>query len=269
MKNNITTSTLIFLLAAPAFQACKNDPPKEPESAKPVTLESLAIEKKTGPDCDKVDSLRLNCVEISLRYPKIKEGSEALKPIVDAWATDFMTGMVGYAEEPDNLPPLEEAIQAFVNMHDEMVKEMPDGPLYYTAETKDTVLLNDGKHLTLRMDGYTYVGGAHGNSTSIVATWDVATAQKVTLDQLVTDLGALQQLAEKKFREVKAEVFKPESEGGWGFNFDESNPFKLADNTGLVKDGIYFCYVPYEVGAYAMGSTEFVIPFAEIQNIRK
>ena len=46
-----------------------------------------------------------------------------------------------------------------------------------------------------------------------------------------------------------------------GFQFDETFPFKIADNIGLVKDGIYFIYVPYEIGPWAIGSTEFVLPF--------
>ena len=81
--------------------------------------------------------------------------------------------------------------------------------------------------------------------------------------------NALKAKAEKKFREVKAEVFKPESDGGWGYEFDEVFPFKLADNTGLVENGLFFCYVPYEVGPYVLGSTEFVLPFDEIKELLK
>lgn len=248
------------------FTACKQD---APAAAKALTLESQTIERKNGPDCDKPDTLVVNCAMVKFIYPVLKDGPDSLKQSVDAWAKEFMTTWVGMAEEPDNLPPLDEAINGFFNMHAEQVKEMPDGPANFVAETWDTVLLNDGKHLTLMMDGYSYMGGAHPSGSSSVATWDVATAKKITLDQLVTDLDALKQIAEKKFREVRADIFKPGEDGTPGFEFDEVFQFKLADNTGLVKDGIYFIYVPYEVGPYAIGETEFVIPFADIQAIKK
>ncbi|MCC6723960.1 MAG: DUF3298 and DUF4163 domain-containing protein [Saprospiraceae bacterium] len=250
-----------------ASQSCKNDGP--PVAPKPLTLVSLKIERKGGVDCDKPDSVMVNCAWVNFKYPVLKDGSDSLKQAVDGWAKEFMTTWVGMAEEPDNLPPLDDAINNFFNMQAESAKEMPDMRNVFAAETTDTVLLNDGKHLTLQLDGYSDTGGAHPSWSSAVATWDVATAKKVALDQLVTDLNALQALAEKKFREVRPELFSPDEEGNIPFAFDETFPFKLADNTGLVKDGIFFCYVPYEVGPYAIGATEFVLTFAELGALKK
>lgn len=247
--------------------SCQNEKPLPPPS--PLTVESAKIERKNGPDCDKPDTLIFNCAMVNFRYPQLKDGSDSLRQAVDAWAREFMTSWVGMTEEPDNLPPLDEAITNFFNTHQEQAKEMPDVPAYYVAETLDTVLLNDGKYLTLKLDGYSFMGGAHPNASSSVVTFDVATANKVSLDDLVTNLDTLGMIVEKKFREVRADLFKPESEGGMGFQFDETFPFKIADNIGLVKDGIYFIYVPYEIGPWAIGSTEFVLPFSEIAQIRK
>lgn len=266
MKNKLMYAALLLFTV---FFACKNDAAKQPVAAQPVALETRKIEKKAGPDCDKPDSLIMSCVEIDLAYPTVKQDTGALKPAVEEWAMDYLTALVGYAEEPDNMPPLEEAIEGFIANHAEQAKEMPDIPARHSAVAWDTVLLNDGNHLTLRLDGFNFAGGAHPNPASAVATWEVATGKRVKLEDLVTDLAALQVIAEKKFRETRADLFKPESEGGYGFDFDEAVPFKLADNTGLVKDGIFFCYVPYEVGPYAMGGTDFVIPFSELAAIRK
>ncbi len=261
MKNSLQLLVLNTICAGILLQSCKPGAPSPP--AGPLALESLKIERKNGPDCDKPDTLIFNCAHVNFNYPALKDGSDSLRQAVNAWAHEFMTSWVSMAEEPDNQPPLEDAINSFFNMHTEQVKEMPDGPAYYEAETTDTVLLNDGKYLTLKLDGYSYTGGAHPNASAAVATWDVAAAKKITPDMLVTDLNALQLLAEKKFREQQADAFAN------GFNFDETSPFKLADNIGLLKDGLYFCYVPYEVGSYAMGFTEFVLPFSEIPGIKR
>ena len=267
MKNHFGALSLLVFCFGLFVLSCKNEKPAPPPA--PLTIETVTIERKNGADCDRADSLIFNCAHVNFKYPLLKDGPDSLRQAVDAWAREFMTSWVGMSEEPDNFPPLDEAITNFFNMHKEQVKEMPDTPAYYVAETKDTVLLNDGKYLTLKLDGYSYTGGAHPNASSLVVTFDVATAKKVTLEKFVTSLDTLQQIAEKKFREVRADLFKPESEGGFGFEFDESAPFKLADNIGLLKDGLYFCYVPYEVGSYSMGYTEFVIPFSEIPQIKK
>ncbi|MBK8564187.1 MAG: DUF3298 and DUF4163 domain-containing protein [Saprospiraceae bacterium] len=266
MKNRLTVLGFLALLAF-ASQSCKNEAP--PAAPKPLTIESLKIERKNGVDCDTPDSVMVNCAWVNFKYPALKDGSDSLKQAVDTWAKEFMSAWVGMAEEPDNLPPLDDAINAFFNMQAEAAKEMPDIPNVFAAETTDSILLNDGEHLTLLLDGYSFTGGAHPNASTAVATWDVATAKKVTLDQLVTDLNGLQALAEKKFKEVRPELFTPDGEGVTPHAFDEAWPFKLADNTGLVKDGIYFIYVPYEVGPYAIGETSFVLTFEDLKGIMK
>ena len=79
----------------------------------------------------------------------------------------------------------------------------------------------------------------------------------------MTDKNALRVLAEKAFRTERAEAFNE------GFDFDETFVFDLPINFGLTETGILFYYNAYEVGPYALGSTEFVIPFAELGNLAK
>jgi len=271
MKIYLTAHYLLALTVL-IFSAC-NGEKQQAETGKPVVLESLKIEKKAGPDCDKPDTLRMNCVEVSLSFPTIKEGSEPLKKAVSDWTSIFVVGMLDPSVEPDKIPAgvsLDSSVLKFIAFHHQSVTDSLGGSYYFMADLKDSVLLNDGKHLTLKLDSYTFTGGAHGSPYAAVATLETATGKKVELNDLVTDLNALQALAEKKFREVKAEIFLPMEDGSPGFTFDQDVfPFKLADNTGLTNQGIYFCYVPYEVTPYAFGFTEFVIPFDEIQSIRK
>ena len=58
MKNSLT-SALFFAAAILLAGACNSDKPQT-ETTQPVALETLKIEKKTGPDCDKPDTLRLS-----------------------------------------------------------------------------------------------------------------------------------------------------------------------------------------------------------------
>lgn len=239
------------------FYACQQEPPK----AKPVVLESLKIEKKDGADCDKPDSLRNNCATVVLAWPSVKEGSEPLKKSVAAWANNFLAGLLVPSDSVTTVVPLETAVQTFIQAHRDWKKEAPEMLGSYYAEASDTVLYNNGKHLTLQIFGEVFMGGAHGNHVVALATFDATSGQKLALTDLVTDTVALKTLLEKTFRTERADLFQASEDGTPGFNFDEVFQFVPPQNYGLTDKGIYFYYVPYEVTPYAFGSTAFVIPF--------
>ncbi len=255
---------LLFLALPALLLSCKNEP-------KPVALESLKISKKQGADCDQPDTLRTHCAEVILSYPSVKEGSEALKKAVAEWETHFLVSVLASSDDSAAMAAMniEGAVRSFFLMHKDWTTEAPDANAYYTAFISDTVLLNDGKLLTPKMEGHNYTGGAHGSQFSAVSTFDAATGRQLTWTDLVTDTTALLALAEKKFREVKADIFMPLDDGSEGFTFDNIFVFTLPANYGLTDRGVYFCYVPYEVTPYAYGSTDFVLTFAELGTIRK
>lgn len=263
MRQFIKTTPFIFLLGI--LFACNNQP-QAPVAAKEVTVGTLNFNKSEGSDCNKPDSLRTNCAEITLSWPNLESGSDALKNSVAAWANTFVVSLLSPEADAATAATVkvEAAAQNFFKSRAEFAKEAPDSPLgLWVAESKSTTLLNDGKHLTLELTGYSFTGGAHGNPVASVATFDNTTGKQLTWDDLVTDKAALQTLAEKKFRTERADIFKE------GFDFDETFKFALPANYGLTKDGIYFHYLHYEVGPYAIGNTTFTLPFAEIGAIAK
>ncbi|HFA50965.1 MAG TPA: DUF3298/DUF4163 domain-containing protein [Bacteroidetes bacterium] len=243
------------------FIACTNE--KKTETTAPpkaqAQVEHLNINRTEG-DCEE-ENFERKCAKISLTYPSIKEGNERLKKAVANWANDFMVGLLDQSMEPDEETSLESAIQSFIEMHRETTQEMPDMMGYYTVEVTDTVLFQNEKYLTLRLDGYSFTGGAHPNSFASIATFDLQKGKLLKTGNLVSDLEALYVLAEKKFKEERAADFED------GFEFTESWPFQIADNVGITEEGLFFCYVPYEVTPYAMGYTEFVIPYDDLKDI--
>ena len=160
----------IFLLALAAY-SCKQN---SGTSAKPVKIGSRVFEKNRGADCDKPDTLRINCAQINYRWPVVEEGSPALKKSVAAWANYYLVGMLAIESDSINMTvmSLDSAANVFFDLHENWLKEAPDSPLgYYVAEAADTVLLNNGKYLTLQILGYTFTGGAHGNPTCVLASF--------------------------------------------------------------------------------------------------
>ncbi|MEZ4987182.1 MAG: DUF3298 domain-containing protein [Saprospiraceae bacterium] len=260
----MTSKNVFFLvgLIPMLVFSCKNDPPA---SSTPLLIDKEGRNIQEGADCDKPDSLRLDCTVIDLGWPKLTDASEALKANVSTWSNAFTKSLL--AMDPDApAETIDDYVREFIEQHRTFRAEAPDSPMgQWTAESSFEPLMNDGKYLTLKMDGYSFAGGAHGNPAGALATWNVATGQQLTWDDLVTDKAQMLTLAEAAFRKTRPELF----EGEYPHVFDEIFPFKLPESYGLVEKGIYFLYAHYEVGPYAIGSTEFVIPFEELGDLKK
>ena len=251
---------LFACLFVPALVfSCKNKPVAE--TVVPVIVGSLQLNQQSGTDCSVADEMaRMDCARLDLYWPTIEQGSEALKNSVAQWANNYLGGVL--SPSPDGkagvVANIEAAAKTFFETHSREEKSVMTGG--WVAESRYEVLLNDGQYLTLEITAYTYQGGAHGSPTTAVATFDILTGQQLHWDDLVTDKAALQTLAEKIYRDVRADIFQP-ADGNDPFQFDDTTPFALAQNYGLVPQGIYCHYIPYEVGPYAIGSTQMTIPF--------
>lgn len=269
MKNQL----LVFLTCCGLVTmfSCENTP-KAPATPKPVTVSSSKFNKKDGKDCEKADTLQVDCATIDLSWPKVEDGTEALKKSVKEWAENYVTGIIAPYDSvgtPLKSNSIELAADMFFKTRQDYMKEAPDSPgMAWIAESSDTVLLNDGQFLTLQINSYSFEGGAHGSPLAAVATFNDSTGVQLNWNDLVTDTTALKALAEKKFREERADIFQP-TDGSEPFQFDDVFQFKLPDNYGLVADGILCYYLVYEVGPYAFGETTFTIPFAELGALSK
>lgn len=254
--------TLFYLLLL-YLVACRNEPPAE-TLPKPVPIVSQSIVKTSG-DCDDPES-STNCAEVKFSYPVVSEKEHRLKKPVEQWAYSFLASLLDPTAPAEEIPDdgaLQHLIEGFFSMHKELLAEFPEAPAWYTVEANDTILLNDGKVLSLAMNGYSYTGGAHPNYVLAAVSFDALSGRRIEMSDLVTDQEALAKIAEEYYRKEKAEAFEE------GFDFAPDWPFVLPTAYALTADGIYMAYMPYEVAPYAIGSAEFVIPFSEIKHLLK
>jgi len=233
----------------------------------------MHLQQQSGADCNLPDTLSsTNCAQISLYWPVIEQGSNALKKSVHQWAVRYLSAIL--APSPDAKRPVANSVEAaaklFFEEHRKFVQESGGSVMAggWVADSEYRVLLNDGRHLTLEITSYTYQGGAHGSPTAAVATFDALTGKQLTWDDLVPNKAALKTLAEKKFRETRTDLFGA-SDGIESFEFDATMPFDLAQNFGLVQNGIYLHYLVYEVGPYAIGNTQMTISYEELGALAK
>ncbi|MFN4079323.1 MAG: RsiV family protein [Saprospiraceae bacterium] len=233
-------------------------------SLSPVVIGESRFERSGGPDCDLPDTLQYKCARIELEWPVLESGSETLKANFAKWAESYLVSMLTIGESADAVREIEPAAALFLSAHDEFLREREEGVMgNWAVDAGYNILLNDGAHLSAQINAYTYAGGAHGLGGAQIASFDTRTGKQLDWEDLVADQSALRNLAEKAFRKERADAFAE------GFDFDETFVFDLPQNFGLTEQGILFYYNPYEIGPYAMGATEFVIPFEELGDLAK
>lgn len=106
-----------------------------------------------------------------------------------------------------------------------------------------------------------YLGGAHPNSDGSCAMFSLTTGARVTLPELFGGVvpAALVQAGEAAFRETRgldASVGLQEE----GYAFD-NNVFTLPSDAHLTSEGLMFNFDPYEIAPYALGGTDFSVPW--------
>ncbi len=137
-----------------------------------------------------------------------------------------------------------------------------DFPLTYQYDLKLHVTFYNEKYLTLKNENYDYMGGAHGNYSTLYYVFNRETGKQVRLAELYPDTLKLTAIAQQLFYQQKnIDTTTEINDQGYWF---EKNKFCLNNNFGLLKDTLVFMFNPYEITSYAEGQTEIKIPLNTI-----
>ncbi|MCF8248130.1 MAG: hypothetical protein K9J37_23215 [Saprospiraceae bacterium] len=258
-------SNLSIFLASLFVLALVSCQPKKQELlvGAPVKLDTRSIQQNKGTDCDKQpDSLRTDCAIIDFSVPKLggTAAQSTLTKSVDAWVDKFLVHLLIYSDYPESNPAkaltnVDAAIKRYHAIHDEAEGAASAGQFKVMCTNGE--MLNDGKYLTLMLDGYSFQGGNHHLEEVAIATFDVKTGKQLTLADLVNDTKTLLPIAQAKVEETRADAFNE------GFEFDKEAPFALPASYGLTSDGLLMHYSPDEI--YQLGgATEFTVAYSEL-----
>ena len=138
-------------------------------------------------------------------------------------------------------------------------KEQPT----YATDDRLQVIYQSKTLLTLQHFNYSDYGGAHGMHGTSYSNIDLANNKEIQLADVIDTVKAvsvLEKLLEKQFRK--------------DYNIKNSEPLgetllvdkiRVTDNIFVTSKGIGFGYVPYEIGAFALGDILIYIPYKDIE----
>lgn len=222
------------------------------------------VEREVVRTVDGCDREATRCSDIVLRYPEIVAAPTS-------WAREGLPEVIRSLLGGSVLGEFGEATQGLDAMFEEFAaeerafrEEFPEFEMSWSVERTVSIPFADGRVVSLLLDEYSYLGGAHPNTMQLYRSYDLRTGEPVSLNAIFSPaaLAELERLAEAAFR--RARGVPPgaslEEEGFWF----EGGQFSLNDNWAIVDGGLLFYYNSYEVASYAAGPTEVRLPAALI-----
>ncbi|MCB0707408.1 MAG: DUF3298 and DUF4163 domain-containing protein [Saprospiraceae bacterium] len=259
----------ILFLSFLTLGACENGPQNIPppmdsgeaETDSPFFTFSF---QESSPACETSDSIRCARVNVSMQLLKGKDNPavESINSQVRAIAYEELSELTEVnSAEAD----LTKAAKTFVLEYEEMMAdEEPEFITPWSVDVESEVLYHSDLLYSIELNNYNYTGGAHPNYYTTLRTFSLKDGTVVKLEKLIQKPAVFLQLVEQAFR-AEQEIPEGQDLAESGFFFEEA--FSLPANMAFVGDGVLFIYNPYEVAPYALGITEFVIPYAKLEGV--
>ena len=204
-----------------------------------------------------------HCATLNIAFPTISSPSHA--ELAKTFNQFIQGQLLDYSDENDKQPAsLDELATMFFK---DFRANPPDMNSAWEMERSITTVYSNARVVTLLFSENGYTGGAHPFSGQRYFVLNTQTGEALTLKDLVGSSAqdTLTKAAEQAFRQAR-ELAPNASLTDAGFWF-EGDKFKLNDNVGVLPDGLHFIFNPYEVAPYAMGQTEFTVPYSALRDV--
>lgn len=251
---------LIFPALAVLLASCGGTA-KNPDVKAGISKDTLTYTYKTfkqrADNCgDKPDS---GCTVLKIVYPDF-HNQAALNDTVKRRLSDMF--MVG-GKSNSSFDPL---TTRFMSSYKADLKTTNRPTMFYTLDNKATILRQDSALTTIQLDGYTYLGGAHGASFTGFINWQTKAHKNLRLQDILVDgyEQPLNAIAEKIFR--KQENLSDTASLKNDYFFKDAK-FSLNKNFLISPVGLRFVYNQYEIKPFAAGKTDLVIPYTQIKKL--
>ncbi len=247
----------VVLLMLALLSACGTGPSatKVPADAPSFVVKEV---HRTDPACSRPAG---ECAHIDLSWPQF-DGTTPSSQALNSWSLRFLA-----VAEPgqDTTPEPDAVAETLITEYLDFKQRFPQSSLPYIVDRGVTVIYASDRIVTLKGLDASYTGGAHGNETVALASFERSSGKQLTVIELFGNESsqALLDLVEAAFRRAR-NVRADQSLVDAGFAFDNDR-FRLPRVVGLGHDGVEFHFNPYEIAPYSMGPTTFVVSYEQLR----
>ncbi len=252
--------TIPLLLAALGLSQCK--PSSSSTGAETgLTVEAATLERQSGPACKTEDG---KCARIEMVYPAFS-GDEALtRSINDSVQLTLSRILLMLNPEEDSAQTIDDLADLFISSYATFLAEVPDYDMGWWIESSYEIHQNTSKLLSFELMVSSFTGGAHPIGFSETFNYAMPEGRSLSLEELIIDRTGFLQLVEREFK-LSREL--PETANLADEGFFYGNPFSLPANYAFTEEGLYLIYNVYEAAPYALGPTEFLLPYDKLSNL--
>lgn len=255
----------ILALALLLFTACKKETEKIEETnitvidSDSVPKEAIAFAPKKYSKESKVGCRDTLCTYVRISVPEAS-GITAVSDSINNKLFHVARSIVYFGEKPTKAKSYQELMDSFIKSYEELRKDFSES-FPWESKVKATVDYQSDSIINVKVNSYMFTGGAHGYEGNRSLIFNAKTGRSLTYDNIFKDKKAFTAFAEKKFR-AKYKIPAGKSINITGLMF-ENDKFILPQNIFFTKDGLHLFYNPYEVGSFADGAKEILIPYSE------
>lgn len=227
-------------------------------SPQPVSLYTMQRFEQVDSTCKA--SKTQDCTYFSVKYPVL---GSFLAPKIQALINQQIQHELLNLKNPSGL---QAQSQKFLQDYRQFQKENPDYQIPWVSEIQISIAFLNRDMLGLRLDSYSFTGGAHGITNTVFRNYDLHTGKRLQIQDIFKPgyEKALNQQAEQIFRAQKGLTrWQSLEEAGYWF---KNNHFAINDNLLLSPEGLIIHFNVYEIAPYVDGPTEIQVDYPSVSN---
>lgn len=240
MKNYI-----FIILLCLIFTSCKKE----------LSFENETFEEKSTISC------KTDCPKITIEVPIAKNG-RVISDSINKRVFAVIKEIVFFEEDSVKVDDYKSLSKSFIASYEEMHQKFPEDTFGWEAKIIGDVEFQSDQILNLKIDHYTFTGGAHGYQGYRSLLFNTKTGKAINNNQLFKNEKEFKVFAEKTFRN-KYKIPANANINATGLMF-ENDKFQLPQNIFYTSQGLLLYYNSYEAASYADGPKEILFPYNEV-----
>lgn len=261
MAKHLTLLLAAFMLFSCGKDKKNNDEDVVNEEKPTLAFTTRTYEKKTSLPCDDY------CPSVTIKVPEA-QNVPVVADSINKKIFNTVRSIVYFGETPYKADNYEDLMASFLGSYEELKKEFPNDVITgYEAKIDATIDYKTDSIIDVKLNHYTFTGGAHGYEGNRSLLFDAQTGKSLSYEDIFNDVNTFKQYAERKFRE-KFKIPASKSINATGLFF-ENDKFALPQNIFFKENGLLLFYNSYEISSYAEGQKELLLPYSEIDEFLK
>lgn len=227
---------------------------------KELSFKNETFKKKSTLPC------KTDCPQITIDIP-VAKNIPVVADSINKKILNVLKEIVYFGEKPSEVKNYNSLAASFITSYEEMHKKFPGETFGWEAKIKGNVEYQSDQILNIKLDHYTFTGGAHGYQGFRSLLFNPKTGKIIFNDQLFKNEKEFKAFAEKEFRN-KYKIPAKANINITGLMF-EKDTFQLPQNIFYTDEGLLLYYNSYEAASYADGPKEILFPYDKISKYLK